>query len=72
VQHQIDEVLRELEDHEDHEDLEKALEKIAELQANASDALTKGEITSASRAQAIDEALDELATAAEAEAGAEA
>jgi serine/threonine protein kinase len=65
VQHEIDEALREL---EDHEDLEKALEKIAELQAKVSDALAKGEITSPSRAQAIDDALDELATAIEAEA----
>jgi serine/threonine protein kinase len=65
VQHQIDDAFKEL---EDHEDLEKALDKISELRSKISDALEKGEITSPSRAQAIDDALRELAAAIEAEA----
>jgi hypothetical protein len=65
VQHKIDEAFREL---EEHKDLEKALDKIAELQEKVSEALEKGEITSPARARAIDDALDELAAALEAEA----
>ena len=65
IPHKIDEAFREL---EQHEDLDKALDKIAELQAKVSEALDKGEITSPSRAQAINDALDELAAAIEAEA----
>jgi serine/threonine protein kinase len=65
VQHKIDEAFREL---EEHQDLEKALEKIAELQAKVTEALEKGEITSRDRAAAINDALDELAAALEAEA----
>jgi hypothetical protein len=38
------------------------------LQSKVSDALEKGEITSSDRARAIDDALDELAAALEAEA----
>jgi hypothetical protein len=65
VEHKIDEAFKEL---EEHEDLEKALDKIAELQARVSEAVDKGEITSPARARAIDDALDELAAALEAEA----
>ena len=65
IPHKIDEAFREL---EHHEDLDKALDKITELQAKVSEALDKGEITSPSRAQAINDALDELAAAIEAEA----
>jgi serine/threonine protein kinase len=65
VQHKIAEAFKEL---EEHEDLEKALDKIAELQAKVSEAVDKGEITSPARARAIDDALDELAAALEAEA----
>jgi transcriptional regulator with XRE-family HTH domain len=57
-----------VEELEEHEDLEKALDKIAELQARVSEAVDKGEITSPARARAIDDALDELAAAIEAEA----
>jgi serine/threonine protein kinase len=65
VQHKIDEAFREF---EEHEDLEKTLDKIAELQEKVSEALEKGEITSQARARAINDALDELAAALEAEA----
>jgi serine/threonine protein kinase len=65
VQHKIDEVFREL---EENQDLEKAHEKISELQEKVSEALEKGEITSPARARAINDALDELAAAFEAEA----
>jgi hypothetical protein len=66
VQHKIDEAFGEL---EEHQDLEKALGKIAELQAKVTDALEKGEITSQARANAINDALDNLAAAFESEAG---
>jgi len=64
TQKKVDEVLREI---EDHQDLEKALEKIAELQEKVDEALEKGEITSPDRARAINRALDELAAALQAE-----
>jgi serine/threonine protein kinase len=64
VQHKIDEAFREL---GEHQDLEKALGKIAELQAKVTEALEKGEITSQARAGAIIDALDELAAALVAE-----
>jgi serine/threonine-protein kinase len=60
VDHQIDEVFKEL---EEHHDVERALEKVAELRDKVGEALDKGEITSSTRAQAITEALDELAAA---------
>jgi eukaryotic-like serine/threonine-protein kinase len=65
VQHKIDEAFKEL---NEHEDLQKALDKIAELQAKVGEAVDKGEITSPARAHAIDKALDELGAALEAEA----
>jgi hypothetical protein len=60
VQHKIDEAFHEL---EEHQDLEKALDKVAELQAKVTEALEKGEITTEARARAINDALDEFAAA---------
>jgi eukaryotic-like serine/threonine-protein kinase len=65
IQHKIDEAFKEL---GEHEDPEKALDKIEELQEKVDEALEKGEIRSPALAQAIDDALDELAGALEAEA----
>jgi eukaryotic-like serine/threonine-protein kinase len=54
ILHEMDEILREL----DHDgDVEKAVEKLGELREKVSEALEKGEITSAARASAIDDAL---------------
>jgi serine/threonine protein kinase len=54
IRHTIDEILREA---DKGEDVDKALEKVDELQEKVSEAFEKGEITSADRASAIDEAL---------------
>ncbi|MGH3690507.1 MAG: hypothetical protein ACRDT7_10155 [Microbacterium sp.] len=64
IQHKVDEAFREI---EEHQDLEKALDKIAELQRKVTEALEKGEISSGARARAINDALDELAAALESE-----
>ena len=64
VQHKIDEAFMEL---EEHQDLEKALDKIAELQEKVIEARDKGEITSQARARAINDALEEFAAALEAD-----
>jgi Protein kinase domain len=63
VQHKIDEAFKEI---EEHQDLQRALDKIAELQMKVGDAREKGEITPA-RARAIDDALDQFAAALNAE-----
>jgi hypothetical protein len=60
IRHEIDEILREL---DKDEDLEKILEKLGELREKVSEALDKGEITSAARASAIDDALARFAEA---------
>jgi serine/threonine-protein kinase len=60
IRHQLDEILREL---DKDEDLEKILEKLGELREKVSEALDKGEITSAARASAIDDALARFAEA---------
>jgi serine/threonine protein kinase len=65
VDHTIDEVFKEL---EEHHDVGRALEKVAELRDKVGEALDKGEIASSSRAQAITESLDELAVAIQAQA----
>jgi eukaryotic-like serine/threonine-protein kinase len=65
VSKKIEEAFREL---DDHEDVDKALEKIAELQDKVGEAYDKGEISSAERTRAITDALDELSAAIEAEA----
>lgn len=65
VPKKIEEAFKEL---DEHEDLEKALEKIAELQEKVDEAFEKGEISSPERARAIADALDELSAAIEAEA----
>jgi eukaryotic-like serine/threonine-protein kinase len=57
IRHTIDEILRET---DKGEDVEKALEKVDELQEKVSEAFEKGEITSADRASAIDEALQKF------------
>jgi hypothetical protein len=54
VQHKIDEAFKEL---EEHQDLEKALDKVEELQEKVIEARDKGEITSQARARAINDAL---------------
>jgi eukaryotic-like serine/threonine-protein kinase len=54
IRHTIDEILREA---DKGEDVDKSLEKVDELQEKVSEAFEKGEITSADRASAIDEAL---------------
>jgi hypothetical protein len=64
VKCEIDEAFKEL---EEHQDLEKALDKVAELQEKVIEAREKGEITSQARARAINDALDELAAALEAD-----
>lgn len=60
IRHKIDEIFREL---DEDEDLEKSLEKVDELRENVSEALEKGEISSAARASAIDDALMRFAEA---------
>jgi eukaryotic-like serine/threonine-protein kinase len=54
IQHTIDEILR---DSDKGEDIDKLLEKVDDLREKVSEALEKGEITSADRASAIDQAL---------------
>jgi hypothetical protein len=54
IRHTIDEILR---DTEKGEDVDGLLEKVDDLREKVSEALEKGEITSADRASAIDEAL---------------
>jgi serine/threonine protein kinase len=54
IRHTIDEILR---DTDKGEDVDKLLEKVDGLREKVSEALEKGEITSADRASAIDEAL---------------
>jgi serine/threonine-protein kinase len=60
IRHTIDEILRET---DKDEDVEGLLEKVDDLREKVSEALEKGEITSADRASAIDEALLNLAEA---------
>jgi serine/threonine-protein kinase len=55
IRHAMDEILRETD--KGDEDTDRLLEKIEELRNKVSEALEKGEITSADRASAIDEAL---------------
>jgi len=54
IDHQMDEILREL---DKDGDVEKVVEKVGELRQKVSEAFEKGEITSESRASAIDDAL---------------
>ncbi len=54
IRHTIDEILREA---DKGEDVDGLLEKVDDLREKVSEALEKGEITSADRASAIDEAL---------------
>ena len=54
IQHTIDEILR---DSDKGGDVDKLLEKVDDLREKVSEALEKGEITSADRASAIDQAL---------------
>jgi eukaryotic-like serine/threonine-protein kinase len=54
IRHTIDEILRET---DKGEDAERLLEKVEDLREKVSEALEKGEISSADRASAIDEAL---------------
>ena len=60
IRHTIDEILREA---DKGEDVDKSLEKVADLQEKVSEALEKGEITSADRASAIQQALQTFAQA---------
>jgi len=60
IRHMIDEILRET---DKGEDVDKSLEKVDDLRENVSEALEKGEITSADQASAIDEALLKFAQA---------
>ena len=54
IRHTIDEILR---DTDKGEDVDGLLEKVDDLREKVSEALEKGEITSADRASAIDDAL---------------
>ena len=54
IRHTIDEILR---DSDKGEDVDGLLEKVDDLRGKVSEALEKGEITSAERASAIDEEL---------------
>jgi hypothetical protein len=54
ISHQMDEILREF---DKDGDVEKVVEKVGELRQKVSEAFEKGEITSESRASAIDDAL---------------
>jgi serine/threonine protein kinase len=56
VRHTIDEILRETDKDED-KDVDGLLEKVEDLREKVSEAFEKGEITSADRASAIDQAL---------------
>jgi eukaryotic-like serine/threonine-protein kinase len=56
IRHTIDEILRETDKDED-KDVDGLLEKVDDLREKVSEALEKGEITSADRASAIDQAL---------------
>jgi len=60
IRRKIDEILREL---DEDGDLEKSFEKVDELREKVSEASEKGEITSAARASAIDDALLKFAEA---------
>ena len=60
IRHTIDEILR---DSDKGEDLDRLLEKVDDLQEKVSEAFDKGEITSADRASAIQEALLSFAEA---------
>ena len=60
IRHTIDEILRES---DKGEDVDRLLEKVDDLREKVSEALEKGEITSADRASAIDEALLKFAEA---------
>jgi eukaryotic-like serine/threonine-protein kinase len=60
IRHTIDEILRET---DKAEDVNRLLEKVDDLREKVSEALEKGEITSADRASAIDEALLKFAEA---------
>jgi eukaryotic-like serine/threonine-protein kinase len=60
IRHTIDEILRET---DKGEDVNRLLEKVDDLREKVSEALEKGEITSADRASAIDEALLKFAEA---------
>jgi eukaryotic-like serine/threonine-protein kinase len=60
IRHTIDEILR---DTDKGEDVDGLLEKVEDLREKVSEALEKGEITSADRASAIDEALLKFAEA---------
>jgi serine/threonine protein kinase len=60
IRHEIDEILREL---DKDGDVEKSVEKLGELRQKVSEAFDKGEITSAARASAIDDALLRFAEA---------
>jgi eukaryotic-like serine/threonine-protein kinase len=55
IRHTIDEILRETD--KGDEDTDRLLEKVEDLRKKVSEALEKGEITSADRASAIDQAL---------------
>ena len=63
MQDTIDAVFRPLEDEQDRQE---ALDAIEELRAKVGEALDNGEISASETAQAIDDALDELAAALEA------
>jgi cytoskeletal protein RodZ len=56
ILHEMDEILRELDKDEDG-DVEKIVDKVGELREKVSEAFEKGEIISAARASAIDDAL---------------
>jgi hypothetical protein len=60
IRHTIDEILR---DADKGEDVDGLLEKVDDLRQKVSEALEKGEITSADRASAIDESLLKFAEA---------
>ena len=60
IRHTIEEILR---DSDKGEDVDKLLEEVDHLREKVSEALEKGEITSADRASAIDEALLNVAEA---------
>jgi serine/threonine protein kinase len=60
IRHTIDEILRES---DKGEDVDRLLEKVDDLREKVSEALEKGEITSADRTSAIDEALLKFAEA---------
>jgi hypothetical protein len=60
IGHSIDEIMRETvkdEDEDEDKDVDGLLEKVDDLREKVTEALEKGEITSADRASAIDQAL---------------